>query len=331
MPVASSALHDAPTRAVPPARPSADDATHPGPDRPEVELRHGFACRHVGTAGPAAPLLVLVHGLGGASHAWAPVLEELAAGHRLLLVDLPGHGRSPAAAGAAEMAPARLGARLAQLCRDLGEDVHLVGHSLGGWVVLEAAAADGTDGSDGDEGVVRSVTALTPAGLWYRPRPRPPLLPTGQRLARASARLPDWVTASAPVRLLGFATTSAAPLALPLPLLRDAVEAIATATGYADANTAIATGSFTRAADVTCPVTLVSADRDVVIPRAYLRPELAPRQTRFERLRRCGHVPAWDRPADCLRIITATVRSARLRDARRRDARLRAAVRPQAS
>ncbi|MFD8147488.1 alpha/beta fold hydrolase [Streptomyces sp. NPDC059708] len=42
----------------------------------------------------AAPVFVLVHGAGGNSHEWAPVLAELALrGHKAVAVDLPGHGR----------------------------------------------------------------------------------------------------------------------------------------------------------------------------------------------------------------------------------------------
>ncbi|RPF25262.1 alpha/beta hydrolase family protein [Streptomyces sp. Ag109_G2-6] len=42
----------------------------------------------------AAPVFVLVHGAGGNSYGWAPVVAELALrGHKAVAVDLPGHGR----------------------------------------------------------------------------------------------------------------------------------------------------------------------------------------------------------------------------------------------
>ncbi|GAA0280928.1 alpha/beta hydrolase [Streptomyces polychromogenes] len=42
----------------------------------------------------AAPVFVLVHGAGGNSYGWAPVLAELGLrGHKAIAVDLPGHGR----------------------------------------------------------------------------------------------------------------------------------------------------------------------------------------------------------------------------------------------
>lgn len=43
---------------------------------------------------PAAPPMVLLHGLGEAASAWEPVLPALAATHRVYAVDLRGHGRS---------------------------------------------------------------------------------------------------------------------------------------------------------------------------------------------------------------------------------------------
>src|SRR6185295_2247265 len=44
--------------------------------------------------GGKGPLLVLVHGLGNDAGIWAPVAPALLAKHRLLVIDLPGHGTS---------------------------------------------------------------------------------------------------------------------------------------------------------------------------------------------------------------------------------------------
>ncbi|WP_405867371.1 alpha/beta hydrolase [Streptomyces sp. NBC_01515] len=44
----------------------------------------------------AAPPLLLVHGWGGDGREWSPHADALAvAGHRVLVPDLRGHGRSP--------------------------------------------------------------------------------------------------------------------------------------------------------------------------------------------------------------------------------------------
>ena len=45
------------------------------------------------------PLLVLIHGITENRHSWDPLLDDLAADHRVLRVDLRGHGDSPTADG----------------------------------------------------------------------------------------------------------------------------------------------------------------------------------------------------------------------------------------
>ncbi len=83
--------------------------------------------------------LVLVHGLGGSAANWfelAPLL--MAGGRRLLIPDLPGHGGSdplPAVAGLGAFAD-----RVAALAgRERMTPAPVVGHSLGGMVVLRLA------------------------------------------------------------------------------------------------------------------------------------------------------------------------------------------------
>ncbi|HLS78350.1 MAG TPA: alpha/beta fold hydrolase [Nocardia sp.] len=81
----------------------------------------------------AAPVL-LVHGMGGDGHTWNRFARELlAAGRRVIIPDLRGHGRS---ARAASYGFDEFGADLVALCDHLALDrVDLVGHSLGGYAV----------------------------------------------------------------------------------------------------------------------------------------------------------------------------------------------------
>jgi pyruvate dehydrogenase E2 component (dihydrolipoamide acetyltransferase) len=47
------------------------------------------------SAGPSsAPALVFIHGIGGSSTTWEGVIDAFAAVHRVVALDLPGHGRS---------------------------------------------------------------------------------------------------------------------------------------------------------------------------------------------------------------------------------------------
>lgn len=84
-----------------------------------------------------APLL-LVHGWGSDGEDWAPHLPALTARHRVLVPDLPGHGRTPAAGF--ELSPLAVAHRLAaELHRSRTGPVVAVGHSMGGQVVTALA------------------------------------------------------------------------------------------------------------------------------------------------------------------------------------------------
>ena len=88
----------------------------------------------------AGPLLVLIHGITENRHAWDPVTDDLAADHRVLRVDLRGHGESP-------KGPSYGAAELAADVHALVDEVPLVvGHSLGGFVATAYAARFETRG-----------------------------------------------------------------------------------------------------------------------------------------------------------------------------------------
>jgi pimeloyl-ACP methyl ester carboxylesterase len=83
--------------------------------------------------------LVLVHGLGGAIENWRALAPPLAERHRVLVPDLPGHGRSaplPEVRDVDGLAEAVLAVVDAENARD----AVWIGHSLGGVVALRAAA-----------------------------------------------------------------------------------------------------------------------------------------------------------------------------------------------
>lgn len=81
---------------------------------------------------------VLVHGAWHGGWAWdrvAPLLES--AGHRVDALDLPGHGDLPAPVS--EMTLDAYARRVAHRVEAAGEPVVLVGHSMGGMPVTQAA------------------------------------------------------------------------------------------------------------------------------------------------------------------------------------------------
>lgn len=106
--------------------------------------------------GTGEPLLLL-HGIGHHWQAWEPVLGILAAERDVIAVDLPGFGSSPALPDGVSYDLSTVGSVLGALCEKLEiERPHVVGNSLGGLLALEL----------GREKLVRSVTALSPAGFW---------------------------------------------------------------------------------------------------------------------------------------------------------------------
>jgi pimeloyl-[acyl-carrier protein] methyl ester esterase len=77
--------------------------------------------------------LCLIHGWGSNAAVWSPVEKGLARLGELLMVDLPGHGRSPLGGGLALEPTAR------EIARQLPTGTVVLGWSLGGLVALRLA------------------------------------------------------------------------------------------------------------------------------------------------------------------------------------------------
>jgi pyruvate dehydrogenase E2 component (dihydrolipoamide acetyltransferase) len=115
----------------------------------------GRKIRYAG-AGQDGEVVLLVHGYGGDRNSWLFLQGPLAARHRVYALDLPGHGTSSKDVGdgsAGVLADAVLGV----LDAIGAERAHLVGHSLGGAVVVAAAARDPRR--------IGSLTLIAPSGF----------------------------------------------------------------------------------------------------------------------------------------------------------------------
>ena len=111
------------------------DAKVPGLEERFAEIK-GVRMRYF--VGGEGPPLVLVHGLGGAASNWTELAPLLAARHRVLVPDLPGHGGSTALPGVSGLEP--FADRVAAVAEREGMlPAPVVGHSLGGMVVLRLA------------------------------------------------------------------------------------------------------------------------------------------------------------------------------------------------
>ncbi|MFC5723415.1 alpha/beta fold hydrolase [Streptomyces gamaensis] len=247
--------------------------------------------------------LVLLHGIGHHLQAWDPVTGILAAERDVIAVDLPGFGSSPALPGDISYDLQGVTPVLGAFFETLGLDrPHVVGNSLGGLLALQL----------GHDKLVRSVTALSPAGFWTEAERRYAFaVLTGMRRGALSL---------SPQAVARLARTAAGRAALVSPIYArpgrrspDAViaetRAMREATGF-EATLAAGRGGVLFTHDVPdVPVTVGWGTRDRILPRrqgARLK-RLIP-GARLVRLPGCGHVPMNDDPALVARVILDATR-----------------------
>lgn len=224
----------------------------------------------------------------------------------MIAVDLPGFGASEPLPQGVPYSLGTVAPALGALCTALGvERPHVAGNSLGGLLALEM----------GRSNLVRSVTALSPAGFWTEAERRYAFatllamragakalpLPAVRRLSR---------TAVGRAALTG--TIYARPARRPAEAVVAETLALRDATGFEDT---LAAGSSVRFADDVpgLPVTIAWGTRDrLLLRRQGVRAKHTVPGARLVRLPGCGHVPMNDDPALVSRVVLDTARSARL-------------------
>ncbi|MGW5685398.1 alpha/beta fold hydrolase [Nonomuraea sp. NPDC003754] len=88
---------------------------------------------------PDAPALVLIHGLAASTRSWDALVPLLTKSHRVIRIDLLGHGRSAKPAGGGYGMPEQ-GRRVGEAMDRLGvKHASVVGHSTGGAVATALA------------------------------------------------------------------------------------------------------------------------------------------------------------------------------------------------
>ena len=95
---------------------------------------------HVVQQGDGTPAIVFVHGMGSSAATWTAVMSALADRHRVVAVDLLGHGGSPVPDDPEEYTRDRALADLDEVLASLDGPAVMVGHSLGGYLTLAHAA-----------------------------------------------------------------------------------------------------------------------------------------------------------------------------------------------
>jgi len=262
------------------------------------------------------PPLVLVHGLLLSSALWVHQLRDLSDRHRVLAVDLSGHGQSilgpgryaPTAEGQSSPAVHRMAADLWAVLVDLDiEGALLVGHSLGGMVALQLAV----DAPRRE--LARRVSGLalvsTTAGPFSRLPGFPALARTGaaasSRAVLAADRRGVRTLPSQDVRWwvsrLGFGADAA-------PAQVHFVEAMHRAgSSRAMGEMLPSLAGFdvsSHLRDIDLPALVVAGTHDRVMPMRHARRLAAglPRAELVE-LPRCGHQPMLERRNEFSRLL----------------------------
>ena len=260
---------------------------------PDSRTRSRLAHTRLGTGEP----LVLLHGQGLSRRSWAPVVDELARERDVIAVDLPGHGESPRQPRGAGNTPLDQARAVAELLDELGlTSVHVAGNSVGGWVALELGRLQRA----------RTITALSPGGLWGRHAPV--FIGATMRQSRINARIVRRLAPDAPrtrwARAAFMAQLSGHPSKVPYVMANAAIHDMATAPGFRETLRAAERTGFRHGDEIRVPVTVAFGTRDRVLPPVITRRrhEL-PAHTRWIKIKGAGHVPMFDEPGAVVTLL----------------------------
>lgn len=246
----------------------------------------------------AGPLVVLVHGLGGAAGSWLAVAPALARANRVLVPDLPGHGGSSPAPALPNLNPLA-DAVAALVRREGGGQAVFAGHSLGGVVALRTALRH----SDVVAGVVlagaagiASSTRLAETALTLSTFVQP-----GRRLASyrgAIARSPI-------LRQLVFGGWGAADAAaLRPPLVEALLEGPSLHTDVTSAAAALVRDDpRVELGGIGCPCLVLWGARDTQVPVADAFEYARRLHADLRVIADCGHLLIVERPEACIDAI----------------------------
>jgi 3-oxoadipate enol-lactonase len=237
--------------------------------------------------------VLCLHGLGGDSNTWTPLMPALA-GYRVLRPDLPGSGRSGKAGGALTIE--KLVEAALAICRLLGVSrAHVLGHSMGTIVAQHLAAAQ--------PHFVRSLSLFGPL-IAPPDTARANIRSRGEK-ARGEGQRGMHDIANALVQAATSADTKQRqPVAVAF--VRESLMRQDPG-GYARSCEALAACTPAAVDRITAPARLVTGDEDGVAPPQSVR-NMAERLAQAKSLRtvilnRCGHWTPIERPEECAREL----------------------------
>ena len=237
--------------------------------------------------------VVCVHGLGGSTNTFTPLMPALAR-HRVVRVDMPGSARSQRVEG--PLSIARFVESLLSICARLNVTrAHWIGHSLGTIVCQHVAIAS--------PGLVRSLALFGP--LIAPPEPARAAIRARAAKARGEGAAGMHEIALGLVNAaISADTRQRSPLAVAFvreSLMRQDAD------GYARTCDALAEAPAAAVERIEVPVLLVTGDEDGVAPpqqvRAFAEKLHAAKSTRVVVLPKCGHWTPIERPEECAREL----------------------------
>lgn len=233
--------------------------------------------------------LLCIHGLGGSSNTWTPLLPALS-GFKVIRPDLPGSARS-------SLPPRQLSiesyvASLEELLASLGvESVHVVAHSMGTIVAQHLAVRN--------PGKVKTLVLFGP--LVAPPEAARPNIVARATLARVGLASMQEIADAIVKGATSRETKELQPAVLALvreSVMRQSPE------GYAQSCEALADSHSAEIEHIAIPTLLVTGDQDGVAPPA----NVAAMAARIADCRQvvidgCGHWTTYEKPQRCMQEL----------------------------
>lgn len=234
--------------------------------------------------------VLMLHGLGGSSNTWTPVLTALTR-FRTIRIDWPGSARSYRAEGALSIT--RFVQCAVKVLSDLrASKVHVIAHSLGTIVATHLAAAE--------PNLIRSLSL-------FGPLLAPPDVARANIRARGQKARDEGVAGMQAIAdaLVQASTSSETKQRRPaaVAFVRESLMR-QDPDGYARTCDALADAEAADTGNINCPALLVTGDEDVVSPPQAVR-QIASKISgaKVEVLRGCGHWTPVEKPEECSELL----------------------------
>jgi pimeloyl-ACP methyl ester carboxylesterase len=249
--------------------------------------------------GSGEPLLC-VHGITDTWRSWELLIPLLEPHHDVLAITLLGHsgGRRPEPGHVVTLRDL-----VDEAERDMDaagfETAHLVGNSLGGWIVLELAA----------RGRARTVTALAPAGGWDHGNPWAYLTLLDFLVSQQGLRILGdravQLAARPGLRKLALGRLVSNPARVPAPLAAALIRGAADCPALAPLLAESRAGGYPDIGAIEVPTRIVWGTDDKIIPLAHMSSRfrrMVP-QADWVEIPGGGHLPQVDHPERVAELV----------------------------